>query len=296
MSHHQKKRRGTINVFNDQVVAALDKCRVSDRNAVHLVAAIAGAVNVDPTTLTLNKSSIRRIRQKIRQDRAANIKKVFQNTELNALVVHWDGKLLLDLVKHKMVDRLPVVVSNGEIVKLLGVPALEDSKGKTQATAVYEVLEDWGLLSSVKALCCDTTASNLGIREGCATKLEHLLKENILFFPCRHHIFELILRCVFETKLPATTEPNVPLFKKFQNAWETIDTTNYKSGLEDENVNKILTPQHTERIVSFAQASLTNLQPRDDYKELLQLTLIFLGSVPSHNVSFRFPGAFHHAR
>jgi hypothetical protein len=36
--------------------------------------------------------------------------------------------------------------------------------------------------------------------------------------------------------------------------------------------------------------------PRDDYKELLELLILFLGDIPSHGVSFRKPGAFLHAR
>lgn len=37
-------------------------------------------------------------------------------------------------------------------------------------------------------------------------------------------------------------------------------------------------------------------QPRDDYRELLDLTLIFLGIIPSSGVKFRKPGPIHHAR
>lgn len=53
-----KKSRGRINIFTDRVVAVLDKCHVSDEYAVHLVAAIADALNIDIGSLTLNRSSI----------------------------------------------------------------------------------------------------------------------------------------------------------------------------------------------------------------------------------------------
>lgn len=269
---------------------------MSDRDAVYLVAAIAEGLHADLESLSLNRSSIRTYRRKVREARTSKIKTVFQNVQFNAFVVHWDGKLLRDLVKHEMVDRLPVVVTNGEITKLLGVPALENSRGITQAKGVYDVLDDWGLLESVKALCCDTTASNLGHKNGSAIHLERLLQTNILYLPCRHHIFELILRSVFEKKLPTTTGPNVPLFKNFQEVWGEIDKTRFKSGLEDPQVRRLLTPEHIKRISSFVYKALTEIQPRDDYKEFLELTLIFLGEVPSDKVTFRYPGAFHHAR
>ena len=36
--------------------------------------------------------------------------------------------------------------------------------------------------------------------------------------------------------------------------------------------------------------------PREDYRELLEVALIFLGEIPPRGVKFRAPGAFHHAR
>lgn len=291
-----KKSRGNINIFTNKVVAALDACKVSDRKAVHLIAAIAEALFIDLRTLILNKTSIRLYRQQVRQAKALVIKAVFQSTELKALVLHWDGKLLFDLVQREMTDRMPVIVSDGDVVKLLGVPKLENGKGVTQANSISDVLEDWGLSESVKALCCDTTASNLGNKNGAAVILERLLNKDILFFPCRHHIFELVLRCVFECKLSKTTSPNVPIFKRFRDDWNKIDQLTFRSGIEDERVKSVVTSDHVERIVSFANDTLKAAQPRDDYKELLHLTLLFLGHRPHKKVLFNYPGAFHHAR
>ncbi|KAF7990534.1 hypothetical protein HCN44_000339 [Aphidius gifuensis] len=134
-----KRSRGTINIFNDEkVVAALDKSKVSNRDAVHLVAAIVQALGIDVTTLTLNTSSIRLSRQNIREQRAEKVKSYFNTLDLKALVVHYDGKLMQDINSKNKTERLPVVVANGQIEKILHVPALDDSKGKTQAEAVYE--------------------------------------------------------------------------------------------------------------------------------------------------------------
>src|SRR5688572_2736814 len=36
--------------------------------------------------------------------------------------------------------------------------------------------------------------------------------------------------------------------------------------------------------------------PREDYRELLELAILFLGKVPPSGVRFRVSGAFHHAR
>ena len=36
--------------------------------------------------------------------------------------------------------------------------------------------------------------------------------------------------------------------------------------------------------------------PREDYRELLEVTLIFLGQIPPQEIHFRVPGADYHAR
>lgn len=41
---------------------------------------------------------------------------------------------------------------------------------------------------------------------------------------------------------------------------------------------------------------LQQYQPRDDYKELLELTIIILGQTPPNGIFFKVPGPIHHAR
>lgn len=287
-----KKFRGTIHVVNEKLVAALDKCKISDRDAVHIIIATAQALQVDVNSLVVNRTSIRRCREQLREEKAKKIRALFNKKDLNQIVLHWDGKMLPNKAKHEVLDRLPVVITNATEEQLLGVPELEDSTGFSQANAIFEVLDDWGLLDKIKALCCDTTPSNLGAVNGSAVRLEQLLHKDILFFPCRHHIYALVLRSVFEAKIPSVTGPNVLMFKRFQGAWNQLDKT---IGFDDENQTTVLSG-HIDSIHSFVEDELKNKHPRDDYKELLELTNIFIGMVPLDKIKFRYPGAFHHAR
>lgn len=291
-----KKVRGNVNVVNENVVSVLDKCKITDRNAVLIIAAVAQSLGHDLKSLVINRSSIKRYRENLRAAKAANIKTTFQSIELDAAVIHWDGKMLSNLLERKLVDRLPIILTNGKTEKLLGIPELKTGTGLDQANAIQDVLEDWGLSECIKALCCDTTNSNLCRINGAATLLEKILEKDILFIPCRHHIFEIILKAVFEAKMPfVTSGPNVLIFKKFQEFWPKIDTTKFESGIEDEKIKDILIPRCNE-IRVFVEKTLQTAQPRDDYKEFLILTLIFLGILPPCGVKFRIPGAFHHAR
>lgn len=100
---------------------------------------------------------------------------------------------------------------------------MSDGHGSTQAEEIYNTICEWGLNTAVKALCCDTTNSNLGWRKGAAVILERKLETELLYLPCRHHIYELVLSCVYSTKIPGITGPNVALFKNFQSQWDSID-------------------------------------------------------------------------
>ncbi|CAH0553148.1 unnamed protein product [Brassicogethes aeneus] len=101
-SSSAKRSRGMINIFNDEkVVAALDKSKVSNRDAVHLAAAIVQSLRIDLETVTLNMSSVRLARQKVRDARAIKIKTYFKTMELKALVLHSDGKLMEDVNKRE---------------------------------------------------------------------------------------------------------------------------------------------------------------------------------------------------
>lgn len=46
---NSKKSRGTIKVMNGKLAAVLDRCKISDRNAVHIIVAVAQALHIDPS-------------------------------------------------------------------------------------------------------------------------------------------------------------------------------------------------------------------------------------------------------
>jgi len=81
------------------------------------------------------------------------------------------------------------------------VPELISSTGENQSTEVYQALENWGLIENVQALCCDTTAFNMGRLKDACLLLEQKLESDILYLPCRHHILEVVLRSAFEIRL-----------------------------------------------------------------------------------------------
>lgn len=64
-------------------------------------------------------------------------------------MVHWDGKILLEIFGQGKVDRLPVLVSGDGAEKLLGVPKLAAGTEEQEAETVYSLLKQWRLVDQV---------------------------------------------------------------------------------------------------------------------------------------------------
>lgn len=60
----------------------------------------------------------------------------------------------------------------------------------------------------------------------------------IKYLGCRHRIYELVLKTVFEVKIRhVTSSPDIPLFKKFRENWKNIDPGNFELCTNNITVN-----------------------------------------------------------
>jgi len=195
------------------------------------------------------------------------------------LVVHWDGNLLKDLTEKQHVDRLPILVTGLGVHKLLGVPKLVGGTGENTAAAVYGALDDWGVTHRVQGMCFDTTSSNKGHRTGACILLEQKFDRDLFHLACRPHTMELVLAAAFTAVMGPTSGPDVLLFKRFQAHWEFIDQNNFQDCMTDELASVRVQPTR-DMLLAFFRAQLDIAQPRDDYRKLIELAIIFLGEVP----------------
>lgn len=174
------------------------------------------------------------------------------------------------------------------------MPKLDNSTGSEQAEAVWNAVTDWNLEDKVQILCCDTTASNTGRINGACILLEQKFNREMLIFACRHHIYELVLKGVFEAKInQVTNNPDIPLFKKFRDNWKNIDPEKIQNPSE---IISCLNVSEVERLLEFYRAELTKNIVRDDYRELIELSIIFLGGDTERKFKIRPPSAIHQAR
>lgn len=192
------------------------------------------------------------------------------------------------------VDRMPVIISQKSGVQLLGVPKIGSGSAVNMSDGVFTTVIDWNIQENIIGLCFDLTNPNSGQHGDAAIKLDHLFGRPMLKLGCQHHKFEIMLRAAFETHFGATSGPTPPLFTRFKDNWKHIDQSKYEPGIRNDFVKQNLN-DISDSIIEFCHNELKNNFSRDDYKELLELTLIFLGE-DSGPVSFRPPGAMHHAR
>ncbi|XP_025405167.1 uncharacterized protein LOC112679535 [Sipha flava] len=252
-------QRATKEIMTPRLSAALDKCKVSDRDAVHLLTACVESVSLNPSDYIINRTSIKKCREIFRKKVAEKVHSDFCTLNIDFVIVHWDTKLLPNLSGQEKVDRLPVIASSPNVEQLLGVPQIPSGTGSEISSAVYDSLEKWLLLDKVQDFVFDTTASNTGRLNGASTLLEQRLSRDILFLACRHHVSELIMQAAFnEAKL------------------------------------HIISPKR-EEVLSFCFQKITEDHPRDDYKEFIELVIIVFGDIPPGGLKIRQPGAYHQA-
>lgn len=204
--------------------------------------------------------------------------------------------MLPDLVGRSKVERIAVLVSYGGTSKFLGAPKLTSSSGENIAVAVHKLLTDWNLCDKVKAAGFDTTSSNTGVITGALVQMKELFGLEYLPLPCHHHIYEIVLRGVFETKMGKSSAPEVPAFERFMAEWKNLDKTQFKNGLEDPIVRSKISNDVCTDIKDFCHHQLSKIHCRSEYREFLELVLIFLGVDVDDRLKFRAPGPTSHAR
>ncbi|KAG0711531.1 putative 39S ribosomal protein L24, mitochondrial [Chionoecetes opilio] len=190
-------------------------------------------------------------------------------------------------------ERLAILVTGEGVEKLLGVPKLHSGTGDAAATAVLEALEDWGVQERVVAMCFDTTSANTGAINGACTILQQKIGRPLVSLACRHHVHELVLEKAFSTCLGSSSGPEITIFSRFKDYWSYINQSAINPPTNEDLPETLVSKR--DDLIQGLKRLLQTKQPRDDYKELAELSILFLGSALP-KTSIRSPGALHRAR
>ena len=273
-----------------------DRLGLSVREKTMFAASLCNAVGVSVRDTNISKTTAWR---RMQQERLTTAKAVKDNfVKPKHVTVHWDGKIL-KLQAGVTSDRCCVYISGADgakVSKLLGIPEIPNGTGSSQEKAVEELLISWELFEEITGLVYDTTASNTGEWRGACALIEQYLRRAILWLACRHHMYELHIKHVVEEVSGDTKEPGVKIFRRLKTNWNKME-------IECDNLSKFdwttADPWLCKRAEEVLIWSLKHLKkksfPRDDYKELLHLVIVWLGG-HVEKFCFKYPGADHHAR
>ena len=124
---------------------------------------------------------------------------------------------------------------------------------------------------------------------------EKKLEKDVLHFPCRHHLMELIIGSAFEKVTASSSGPETQIFKRFQQQWQDNDNGEFAPANTDTSV-EVQIASCCNSIVNFICHQLEFQLPRNDYKEFLELSLTYLGEIPTHGIHFQALRATHRNR
>jgi hypothetical protein len=74
--------------------------------------------------------------------------------------------------------------------------------------------------------------------------------------------------------------PNTEIFGHFKDYRPSIGQASFSTAMDDETTAAMVAPWN-DTVIAFASTQLGEFQPRDEYRELLELTVIFLVANPA---------------
>ena len=210
--------------------------------------------------------------------------------------IHWDGKQLTSCLGE--VQECEAIIVSGSPAyiegKLLSVAKLKSSSGEAQFEAVKEEVLIWDIKDHIRSMTYDTTGSNTGVSKGCCTRLEEWLERPVMWYGCRHHIGELMAKAAWYTLFEEDLQPKVGVFEYIKDSWDQIDQGMSIKTLQGKLINKEEAVQFYKEVLQ-KRTRQGNHYIRDDYKELVETSMVLLGSTPP-NFTWKKPGAAHKAR
>jgi len=104
----------------------------------------------------------------------------------------------------------------------------------------------------------DTTVVNSGLRNGACIILDQNKDKEMVWFACRNHIMEMMLKTVVVHAIEYSSGPDILLFKTFKNVWNTVQLEHFVTiifyAFTLNQINNIST--HT---ITFALKQLENI-------------------------------------
>lgn len=255
---------------------------------------IAGGM---PSTYGISKSSLWTKITQLRSSQKNDLLSSLSNDTCK-VIIQFDGKNCSRLNARHVgnEERLIILCHTNKGDVALGFFALKSKSGLHCAEQIIKSLAEHNLLNRVVGLVCDTESTNTGIVNGACALVERSLEEEILHFMCRHHSKEVILKEVFVAVFGGSQASYITTFDTLIVNWDRIRQRGfaYSPICEEKCANNQLLKDYRQEALDVITKHASNKSIREDYAELNDLVLKFLGKKTSK--PFRVPGATNNAR
>lgn len=307
---HRRLRKGTAafippNILkSERLVALATRINMTPAQQAAYTEAFIDEVGGDVRQVASSYSTADKCRRKVADNIALTEKVAWVSPKLASL--HWDSKLL-PLLKNKNIkeERLTVAVGDVNNVMVLGVPSYtpetDRSTGEVVSELTMNLLESWKCKEAIVNMVFDTTASNTGHLSGACVQIQNSINRSLLWSACRHHIGEVILSHVFnDLKIEVSKSPDILLFQRFRKNFDMIPHSGQISDLSIMKMGEFNVEQKA-ILYDLKKEAINVLKSkidwtRDDYREFVELSLLFLNEFNGTNIKFQRPGALHKAR
>lgn len=311
-THHRATRIGTPAfiphdiIKRPKLVALATRLKMTPAQQATYTKALIAEVGGDSSKVSLSYATADKTRRKVGKNLAKATREQWVAPKLATL--HWDSKLMASLSNpNAKVERLTVVVGTSLDLKLLGVPAYQPGanrkSGAVIADLTSELLLTWNCADSIVSMTFDTTASNTGHVTAACVTIQQRLGRALLWSACRHHVGEIVLSHVFDDlQIETSKSPDITLFTRFRKNFNLLSVvrsanerlSRFNSTVFSESAQSFIA-EWRDNMLTLARSELPTR--RDDYKEFIELCMVFLdGEVAERRVTFKRPGALHKAR
>ena len=254
------------------------KVSVRQQTVVAAKALVAAGIDLNDTNVSV--SSAQYHRAKARKETAAKRRSEFRASLHEHQSLHVDGKMLTQKGTRIATNRIAVVlrcIDENPRDHIIGVPYSLSGTGEAEGNVVKEVLEKEGIRDEIKTVVFDTTSSNTSDKVGLIKHVEEFVGHPILFIGCRHHCAELNIGSMWELLFGKTVGPRVAIFVKFQKDFEQIPIDMENLQVMDQSELPQWMKEECKKVLAWAEEEVKQKQPRGDYKELLELLIVYLG-------------------
>lgn len=181
--------------------------------------------------------------------------------------------------------RLAIVWYSEKNHKVLGMPEMTNKAAESQAKAVRETCDEFGIQNQqISGVTCDNAITNIGVHGGTCTLMEYALNKTLLRLMCRHHILEIVIKDVYHHLFTSDT-PNNLFYSALKESWSELREANFPfEPFDDDSIIEEMGFDAYQLFTGMKNAAVTELQSqlkikhvRDDYREVALVALKFFG-------------------